>query len=83
MIRVLTETRNGRTILRVDGQLDVEGSTVLQRACEAVTGELTLNLVNVTGVDRNGIRTLLHLAEKGVELKNVPPYITLRLSRQG
>lgn len=82
MIRVLDETANGRTILRIDGQLDAEGAMVLEQASEAITGDLTLNLVNVTGVDRVGIGTLLRLAEKGAELENVPPYIALRLNRQ-
>lgn len=82
MIRVLEETENGRTIFRIDGQLDAEGAAVLEQLRDTLGSDVTLNLRNVIGVDRVGIETLFQLVERGANLENVPPYIAVQLDRQ-
>ena len=82
MIRVLEETENGRTIFRIDGQLDAEGAAVLEQLRDTLGSDVTLNLRNVIGVDRVGIGTLFQLVERGANLENVPPYIAVQLDRQ-
>jgi hypothetical protein len=79
MIRLDSETHAGRTTIRVDGSIDIEGAEELQRVCDTAAGPLTLDLANTNAASREGIAVILELVNRGAELRNVPPYIALRL----
>jgi ABC-type transporter Mla MlaB component len=71
-----------KTILRLSGRIDPEGVLELKRELEEVTGNVALDLKEVTRVDVEAVRFLGACVVEGIELRNCPPYITEWIRRE-
>jgi ABC-type transporter Mla MlaB component len=71
-----------KTILRLSGRIDPEGVLELKRELEEVTGNVALDLKEVTRVDVEAVRFLGACVVQGIELRNCPPYITEWIRRE-
>jgi hypothetical protein len=71
------------TVIAIAGHLVREGVAELKRLCQAVTSPLALDLTDLRWVDAEAIRLLNTLADTGVQLRGVSPYIALLLGRSG
>ena len=62
-MQVNTEQRDGATIVRPDGDIDLSTSSVLrtslQKANESAEGKLVIDLSNVQYMDSSGVATLV------------------------
>jgi hypothetical protein len=65
----------------VEGRLASIYVDELARECRAVRSDLTLDLTNLRGIDATGVALLARLALQGVRLRNVSPYIRLRMQQ--
>ena len=74
-IRVSTEAGETVTTIRIEGQLTSSSVSDVTAACESANPPLCLDLSGLRSADRDGIRTLLSLSEKGAELRGANPYI--------
>jgi len=69
-------------VFRVSGRIEGENVTTLQGLLAHTTGEVALDLKEVTLVDRHAV-TLLALCERGgMELKNLPAYLREWISKE-
>ena len=75
-IRVTTETEETLTTIRLEGQLTSSSVPDVRAACEPVDTPLRLDLSGLRSADRDGIRALRSLLEKGAELRGANPYIS-------
>jgi ABC-type transporter Mla MlaB component len=71
-----------KTTLRLSGRIDPEGVLELKRELEEVTGNVALDLKEVTRVDVEAVRFLGACVVQGIELRNCPPYITEWIRRE-
>ncbi len=74
-IRVTTEVGESVTTIRIEGQLTSSSVPDVRAACESVDPPLRLDLSGLRSADRDGIRALRSLSEKGAELRGANPYI--------
>lgn len=78
MLRIsITRTALPSATLHLEGQIAGAWTTELERACREVLLEapnVTLDLADVTMIDREGIALLMKLTSKGVELANCSPF---------
>lgn len=83
MLRISeTNTKDERTTLRLEGEIAGPWIEVAKTACEQFLGNgirLTLDLADVSHVDREGIALLRELMDSEVMLVNGSPYLTERL----
>jgi hypothetical protein len=79
MLRLTRTTRlPHEVVLVLDGQIVAEWVELLEDEClELLTSEqkLSLDLANVTYVDRRGARLLRRMASRAVPLINCPPLV--------
>jgi anti-anti-sigma regulatory factor len=69
-------------IFQVSGRMEGENLAILQGVLAQTTGEVALDLNEVTFVDRHAV-TLLALCERrGVELKNLQAYLRDWISKE-
>lgn len=84
MLLRMTQRREGaHTVIAIAGHLVQEGVAELDRLCQGVTSPLVLDLTDLRWVDAAGIMLLNTLADAGVQLRGVSPYIALLLGRSG
>ena len=79
MLRISTiESTEEMVKIRIDGQISGEGVKLLQKTCKAHLEKglpLSIDLQNVSFVDRDGIVMLRKLTENKVDLLNASPFI--------
>jgi len=78
---VVTEPEGDGAILRLEGQIIGPWVDELQRACERLLGAscLTLDLSNVSFVERRGVELLRSLGTRGVPLLHCSPFVAEQL----
>jgi len=70
--------------IRIDGQIGGEGVKLLQKTCKAQLEKglkLSVDLHNVSFVDRDGIAVLRKLKQHKVEFLNAPLFITEQIRK--
>jgi len=86
MLRISETSREGEeTVLRLEGEIVGPWVEVAKAACEPFLGNgfrLTLDLTDVSHVDRKGLALLRELMGSQVMLINGSPYLTERLRTQ-
>lgn len=68
-----------RTILEVDGWLQVDGLAELERACGDPSAGLTLDLRGLRHADEASLAALRRLRAAGASFVGLSAYLTLRL----
>ena len=85
MLRISTIEAAGETVtLRLDGQITGQWVKLLQRTCEAQLkkgARVTIDLKNVSFVDRDGIALLRSLTDRRVEILNALPFIAEQIRK--
>jgi anti-anti-sigma regulatory factor len=85
MLRISTIEAAGETVtLKIDGQVSGQWVKLLQKTCEDHLEKglrLTIDLRNVSFVDREGIALLRSLTECRVELMNLLPFIAEQIRK--
>jgi len=78
MLRVTQIEDSGRTVLRLEGKLIGPWVAELAGVCskaEALSAQRTLDLLDVTYADRDGIILLRRLQRSGYEFRHTPPLL--------
>ena len=76
------ETAKGVTTLLLAGQVSGPWVAELERACDSLLaqgGSLTLDLEEVSFIDREGIRLLRHLQQQYVTFVHCSPFVAEQL----
>jgi anti-anti-sigma regulatory factor len=85
MLKISTiESTEEMVKIRIDGQISGEGVKLLQKTCKAhleKSLKLSIDLQNVSFVDRDGIAGLRKLKQYKVEFLNAPPFIAEQIRR--
>ena len=81
LLRITRIDHDGTTVLRVEGRLSSTFVGELAKECEALHLAAALDLSNLCCVDAAGAAMLVKLASKGVEMREVSPYITMRMQQ--
>ncbi len=83
MLRIeVVETSSDHRLLRLEGQVLGPWVAEVDRSCEealGASGKLTLDLADVTFIDRDGIELLRRLMHVGVMVLNSSPFIQTQL----
>ena len=83
MLRVtVVESSDSSVRLRVEGRLTGRSIEEMRESCELHLGEgvhLTLDLVDVSFADADGIELLKDLRSRDVTILNLVPYLALQL----
>ncbi len=69
-------------MLQVAGELVEEGVAELEEVVSSYAGEIVVDLSELRFADPSAIRTLLAIANNGVELRRASPYLRLLLTRE-
>jgi len=80
----MIESTEGAVKIRVDGQIKGEGVKLLQRTCKAELENglrLTVDLQNVSFVDRDGVTVLRTLKQYNVQFLNAPLFVTEQIGK--
>ena len=78
----IAQTTDGSTtIIKVDGRLEGEGVEELHRVCRDLVPPFVLELTHLQHADTAGLQLINTLADAGVDLRGVSPYIALLLDR--
>lgn len=87
MLRIeLLDQENGTTTLGLAGRIVGPWVDELSRSCERVLsigGALSVDLGQVSFVDRDGVQFLKRLRARDVALLNCSPFVTEQLKGQG
>lgn len=80
----IKRTANGRIVFTLSGRIEIEDVAELQRllALELADHNLALDLTDVTLVDREAVKFLVHCDADSIELENCPPYIREWIQRE-
>lgn len=70
-----SDAGNKRAVLRVCGHLQVEHLSMIERLIRRETDSVTLDLAEVTLVDRDAVVFLADCVRKGIKLRNCPAFI--------
>jgi hypothetical protein len=85
MLKISTiESMDGMMKIRIDGQISGEGVMLLHKTCTAYLDQglqLSVDLQNVSFVDRDGITMVRKLKEYKVEFSNAPPFIAEQIRK--
>jgi hypothetical protein len=81
MLRIETIREGSTTVVRIDGDLEGEGVSELERLLSQAVGQLALELANLTHADGRGLGTIRRLESEGVELRGASPFVALLLAR--
>lgn len=78
---MITATEEPRgTLVRVDGWLGGEGVAEFMRVMESARRPVKLLLSDLRGADAAGLSLLRRLADQGLDLDGVSPYVRLMLA---
>ena len=80
VLRITFSSEGSRTVLRLAGELVEEGVAELEKVVSSYAGEIVVDLSELRFADPSAIRTLLAIADNGVELRRPSPYIRLLLT---
>ena len=87
MLRIeLLDGNNGTTTLELAGRVVGPWVDELNRSCErilAIGGTLSIDLGQVSFVDRDGVQFLKRLRARDVALVNCSPFVAEQLKSQG
>ncbi len=83
MICITDTTELGRNVFRIDGQLNAEDVSVLDKKCSEAGRPHILDLSNLRSADTAGTEKLCELATSGVEIRGASPYLRLLLDDSG
>lgn len=85
MLRVSIIGTAGETVtIRIDGQISAEWVKLLQKTCETHLEkglQVSIDLRNVSFVDRDGIAMLRKLTDYRVEFLNASPFIAEQIRK--
>ena len=85
MLKISTiESTVGLVKIRIDGHISGEGVNLMQSTCNAHLEQglkLSVDLQNVSFVDRDGIAVLRTLQHHQVEFVNIPLFITEQIRK--
>ena len=74
-IRITCLAEGGRTLVRVEGELNAKETSVLEAECRSAGFQLRLDLSGVVSADGAGLELLRTLQAEGAELYGASPYI--------
>lgn len=69
--------------MRIDGRLDGEGVTELERVVASLPCPLRLELLDLRSADEAGLEALRALRDRGIQLTGASEYLRLRLEPNG
>lgn len=69
--------------MQIDGRLDGDGVTELERVVASLPGALRLELPDLRSADEAGLAVLRALRDRGIRLAGVSEYLRLRLEVNG
>jgi ABC-type transporter Mla MlaB component len=86
MLRISTDGASGERVrFRLDGQITGRWVKLVERTCESQFKKglrVTIDLKNISFVDRAGIALLRSLMDRGVEILNALPFIAEQIERE-
>jgi hypothetical protein len=80
-LRIVLESLDPGTLLRVAGALSGAEVTELENCCRKAKPPLTLELEDVVSADEPGLVLLRSVAAEGATLVGTSPYLSMRLGR--
>ncbi|HLN59025.1 MAG TPA: hypothetical protein VK416_10725 [Thermoanaerobaculia bacterium] len=80
LLRINEERLGDTTVVHVAGRLVGAGVEELSRSCRTAIGPVRVELSGLLEADEVGLSLLRSLAESGVELAGVSPFIQLLLN---
>jgi hypothetical protein len=86
MLKIVTfQPAEGRAVLRLEGQIIGPWVDELRRACDRLlsASTVTLDLSDVSFVERRGVELLRALGRRGVPLLHCSAFVTEQLKVQG
>ena len=78
-ITSMSSSREGASIIRVEGQLTARDTSILEAKCRSAGSPQRLDLSGLLSSDEAGIELLRSLQAGGAELHGVSPFIRRRL----
>ena len=80
----IQRSANGRVVFTLSGRIEAEDVAELQRLLdlEGESNDLTLDLKDVTLLDRDAVKFLARREADGVQLENCPAYIREWIERE-
>ena len=81
-LRITVTQEDGGTLVRVDGWLAEEGIQELSCVLSTAAARVRLLVEDLRGADAAGVAGLRRLADRGVPIEGLSPYIRLLLARQ-
>jgi anti-anti-sigma regulatory factor len=81
LLRILQTVEGPTTVLSIEGRLVGAGVGELKRTCQDAAPLIAIDLTHLHWADAQGISTLNAMADAGLELRGVSPYIALLLNR--
>jgi hypothetical protein len=72
----------GLVVLRISGQITGDDVDVLRAAIDQERGAVAIDLEEVGVVDRAAVNLLVVSEDRGIELRNCPPYIREWVDRE-
>ena len=82
MLRIGVETRDGTSVVKVEGQVIGPWVRELAASCERVLvrgGDVVMDLSGVSFVDRDGVEALRALARRGVPVMSCSRFVAEQL----
>ena len=80
-VRITPNQDGPLSVVRVDGWLTANETAELERAVGGAGSRVALDLTELRSADGAALEILRSLRERGAELRNVSPMITLLLER--
>jgi anti-anti-sigma regulatory factor len=78
-LRIVVLIEGSNTVVKVDGRLDAEGVSELEKVTLEVSAALCLDLSGLRLADAEGIAALLRLQKAGAVIQGASPYLKLLL----
>jgi hypothetical protein len=78
-LRLSVSREDDATVVHVDGRLAASGVRDLDRAVQAESGPVILDVTNLLSADDAGVAALRVLIRRGVPLRGASPYVALLL----
>ena len=79
MLRIEVRPENTRTTVSVAGRLEGQGVHELLETCNAISGEMALDLTDFRSADPLGIEAIQGLLREGAKLEGASSFVRLLL----
>jgi hypothetical protein len=79
-LEIIKETN--AAVLIVSGILSAKSAIEIDRFCKETTGNIRIDVKNVTGYETEGARFIKEISKKGVILTGVSPFLSLLIAEQ-